>query len=136
MKKIVWLVAVTALLLGVAPAGEVVAGPAAPAFRGRPHTECPENSGRTITFSCIPGAAAGVAGIYGGTGFGLVCNGTNGMTSRVATTICTTPGDTSWAISGAASLRRGAQVRFGTSGSDAVVHYMVGNGEVRLNILP
>ena len=135
MKRIALLAAVVALVLMAAPSGNVVAGPADPAFNGRPHRECAEDTGRVVTFSCIPGASAGVAGIYGGTGFGLVCNA-NGTASRATATICTKPGDTSWAISGAASLRSGAQVRFGTSGAGRVVHFRVGNGQVRLSILP
>ena len=73
-------------------------------------------------------------GIYGGGTFGLICNGMSGTTSRVSTTICTKPGDFNWALSGAASLRDGRQVRFGPSGTSRTVHYMVGNGEVRLSI--
>ena len=134
MRKTVLFVAVLALALSAVPTGLTVAGPTDPAFRGRPFPSCPENTGRIVTFSCVPGAAAGVGGIYGGTTFGLICNGFDGRHSSTTTTICTKAGDHNWALSGAASLRNGAQVRFAPSGSSRTVHYMVGNGDVRLTI--
>lgn len=92
---------------------------------------CPDGSGRVVTFSCVPGAMAGVAGIYGGTTFGLVCNG-----DQSTTTICTEAGNHQWAVSGAATLRDGRQVRFAESGDGITAVVRVGEGEVRLLIHP
>lgn len=108
--------------IGASPAGAV---------EERPFPGCPDGSGRVVNFSCVPGAMAGVAGVYGGTTFGLVCNG-----DQSTTTICTEAGNNQWAVSGAATLKDGRQVRFAESGDSVTAVVRVGGGEVRLLIHP
>jgi hypothetical protein len=86
-------IAITLLCLatvGVAFAGEPVV---LDTHRGRPFSECPGGTGKTVTLNCTQGSDGSAAGEFGGAGFSLGCH-----TDRSQTTFCSEPGNDNYSL--------------------------------------